>query len=119
MSIIRFPPDLPAPLANGFSEGWPQTTIRTEMETGPAKLRRRFTAAPEPLTVRFRLNWPQLALLKAWHDETLSGGVLAFVWAHPRTGEPAQFRFTAPPGNPRAVARGRFWEVELQLEKLP
>ncbi len=45
MSNPVWPPSLPQrPLAQGFSEQAPDTLIRTQMEAGPPKVRRRFTA---------------------------------------------------------------------------
>jgi pimeloyl-ACP methyl ester carboxylesterase len=79
-----------------YEEKQPETLLRTEMDAGPAKVRRRFTAAPRPLRVMLRMTSAQVGLFEGFVREELMDGALPFAWAHPRTQEPAMLRLTAP-----------------------
>jgi hypothetical protein len=105
-------------LASDYEEQQPETLLRTQMDAGPAKVRRRFTAAPRPLWVMLRMTSAQVELFEAFVREDLQDGALPFGWVHPRTQEPAMLRLTAP----YVLApqgRGLRWRVLLQLEVLP
>jgi hypothetical protein len=104
--------------ATDYEEQQPETLLRTQMDAGPAKVRRRFTAAPRPLRVALRMTREQVELLEAFVRDDLMDGALPFTWVHPRTEVLATLRLTAPyvlvP-----QARGLRWRVLLQLEVLP
>lgn len=103
-------------LADGYRETAPQNVIRTEMETGPAKVRRRGTAAPEMVSGTMLLTTAQVATLRTFFDSTISYGATEFDGTHPRTGASVSMRFMAPP---QAAASGIHWLVTLNLEILP
>lgn len=113
-----WPPTLPDYLLkDGYSEMPPEVTLRTRMETGPAKVRRRATNAVRPIRGTVRLSAAQKALLDAFYVDTLVGGSLAFDWVHPVTRGAASFRFvTRPTFTPAA---GTNWNAALDLEILP
>jgi len=114
-----WPASLPQePLAQGFSERAPNTLIRTTMEAGPPKARRRFTAGVRNIECQLRLTPAQTATLDLFFDTTIAGGALSFDWKHPRDGAPATFRFVEPPSY-TPVARGALWQASLRLESLP
>lgn len=81
------------PILQGWSEKTPETGVWTSMETGPEKVRQRFTAASRPFTMQLALTAAQVETLDAFFITTLAGGTLAFDWAHPRTGTPGVYRF--------------------------
>jgi hypothetical protein len=113
-----WPSTLPQkPLVDGYGEDFPENTIRTEMEVGPAKLRRRSTAAPKKITISFLMTQIQVATFETFFNTTLSSGSLPFDWAHPRTGVTESFRFMKPPQI--RPASGLLWKVALELEELP
>ncbi len=119
MSNPVWPLSLPQrPLAQGFNERAPDTAIRTQMEAGAAKVRRRFTAGIRTMDMQLRLSADQVATLDAFHDSTLHGGSLRFDWVHPRTGVAMTYRFVEQPSY-APVARGRLWTATLKLEVLP
>lgn len=112
-----WPPSLPQVLEiDGYSERFPDVVKRTAMETGPAKRRRRFTAAPVPIRGKVTLTAAQRAALRTWFDTDLQGGALSFDWTHPVTGAAATYAFVAPP-----EIRGDdgVLPVTLDLELLP
>lgn len=99
----------------GFAEKWPNLMLRTEMEAGPAKQRRRFTTGPKPIEGSILIRNAEVPTLEAFWRDTLQGGVLPFEWANPRTQALATFRFTAPPElSPQSG--GAWWRVALKLE---
>lgn len=113
-----WPETLPsAPLASGFMETLPDTTLRTQMDMGPAKTRQRTTAGIGKLSLGFLLTAGQVAVLRNFYQTTLSGGSLRFQITHPVTAENIYCRFLKPPA-PAAVSPARF-KVLLELEVLP
>jgi hypothetical protein len=75
MFSIVWPSSLPQrPTVGGYLERFADTVLRTAMEAGAAKTRRRFTAAPRQIEVTFRVNAAQAAIFKSFFEETTAGG---------------------------------------------
>lgn len=105
-------------MADGYSESAPDNTIRSDMDVGPSKARRRGTSAPVPIVARLRLTAAQrAALLTFYRTDTLDGS-LTWTWVHPVTRAAATFRFSKPPAF-TAAARGQRYYADLELEILP
>ena len=82
--MILWPHVLPQYIqASGYSEQLANTMHRTQMDAGPAKARRRFTAAPRPLTGDIVVTAAQLTFFRYWYDNVLLGGTLRFGWVEP------------------------------------
>jgi hypothetical protein len=65
MTEITWPESLPqSPLVDGLQETLPDNLLRTKMEQGPPKLRRRGTDAPAQMTAHFLLSAAQCAVLE-------------------------------------------------------
>lgn len=80
--IPYWPSDLPQRvLADNFSEGLADGRLRTSMETGPGKSRRRFSAAPKPVAAAFKVSPDEKARLERFWDEEIAGGALPFLIA--------------------------------------
>lgn len=119
MANATWPAALPPLVAvDGYGEQPPDTALRTRMDAGPAKVRRRFTAGPRPLSVRLDLDATQVEALDAFYVTTLEGGALAFDWMHPRTQAATALRFVRPPAY-RPLSSDAAWSAALQLEILP
>jgi hypothetical protein len=105
-------------LVEGYDEAPPDVLLRTEMDAGPAKVRRRFTAGVRELRCAILCDSDQLDDLEEFFRDEIAGGALPFDWVHPRTQDAASFRFVrrftiAPePG-------AKYWRVGLELEILP
>lgn len=67
--------------------------MRSETDTGPAKVRRRFTRAVRRVQVTMALTAAQVETLDTFHTTTLADGSLKFELVHPRTGLTHEFRF--------------------------
>lgn len=104
-------------LIEGYAEAFPETRLRTPMDAGPAKMRRRFTAAVRPLKVSVPLTRDQVAALDTFFTTTLEGGALAFTWTHPRTLAAVTLRFVSAPQP--VPDSGAWWRCALDLEVMP
>lgn len=113
-----WPVSLPQdPLIDGYDERAPDVLARTEMDAGPDKVRRRFTAGVRPMRLTVALTRTQVQTLDDFHVTTLQGGALPFDWTHPRTLATVAFRFTEPPSyKPQSQTD---WLAALALEILP
>lgn len=114
---ILFPPGLPPlKVVNGVSGTAANNVIRTAMDTGPAKVRRRSTAAPSTR----RLSHPkytlaQLRTFLAFYRDTEA---LPFEMYDPISGEVQMHRFTAPPTYASVDVPDRF-SIQVEMEILP
>lgn len=92
-------------------------TIRTQMEAGAAKVRRRFTRVPEDVTFSLTLDRPQVEVLQDFVAITCAD-VLPFNWVdfrRPLTADNvAVYRFK---NRPRLTPLGAgYWRADLELE---
>jgi hypothetical protein len=114
----NWPAGLPAsPLLDSFKEKAEDTVIRTEMEQGPAKLRRRTTAGVRTLSASFLVSKAQVVTLEDFYLTTLQGGSLPFTFTHPRSGASVSCRFVKPPEY--AGSNGNYFKASVDLEILP
>lgn len=111
-----WPSDLPAPEVDGY-QIQPQTpTIRTDMDQGPARQRRRFRSAPTLYQVKWVLTEPQLATFESWYHHVILQGASWFDVSL-RNGQGMQTveaRFTAP--WQASMMGGPHYEVSATLE---
>ena len=116
--MANWPATLPASvLQEGFAETLPDTALRTSMDVGPAKLRRRTSAAVRPVRAALNLSTSQAADIETFYVSTLEGGTLPFDFTDPRTLATQSFRFTAPPS--LSPLSGNLWRASLDMERLP
>ena len=116
--MATWPDTLPdTPLLDGYSETRQQEFLRSEMDAGPAKQRRRFSAATYYFNVSYVLDESQLDDLNYFYTIDLYGGSLPFDWIHPRTGDEVQARFMSPISF--SVLSGQYYKLNLELEVLP
>lgn len=118
MTIPVWPSSLPQALQiSGYSEEAASLTIASQPDTGPAKVRRRFTAGVRPVKGQITLTADQLQDFLDFFNTDLLGGSLRFQWAEPT--DPltsAEMRFVEPPS---WSADSGFYQVMLSLEILP
>ena len=119
MANPLWPASLPQLVAvDGYQESPPDTVLRTKMDAGPDKLRRRFTAGIRPLTVQLDLDAAQVETLDGFHVTTTAGGSLRFDWVDPRNQTTAEMRFVRPPVY-RPAGSDAAWKAFLELEIMP
>lgn len=104
-------------LWEGYRETPPNNVIRTSMDVGPDKIRRRSTAAVSSISCKMVLTKTQLGYFDTFYNTTLVNGSLTFDLTHPRTGSSKEMRFQNPPEY--IYISGNYWSVLMQLEVLP
>ena len=92
--------------------------LRTAMDAGPQKARRRFNATSAFYTVPMRMTGTQLGTLNSFYDNNLM-----FTFENPETGDNETFRWASPLSYRAVVGNetpgNRIWDVTLNLERLP
>ncbi|MBR8084566.1 hypothetical protein [Burkholderia vietnamiensis] len=78
MALVAWPDRLPAPMAAGYSYQPQAPFIRTNMDNGLARQRRRFISIPTQVSVTWTLSQEQLALFEAFVHYDLLDGVCWF-----------------------------------------
>lgn len=111
-----WPSTLPqAPDISGYTEQPQSQVIRTAMDAGPAKTRRRFTAASRNISVRYVLSAAQQAIFKAWWESDIAAGALPFDWPH--DGQTVSARIVGE--YQLSPLSDQIWQLSLQIEVLP
>jgi hypothetical protein len=68
--MAAWPDTLPKPLLNGYGMEPQDAVIKTNMEAGPKRYRKRFTAVPYDLELSFVMTAAQMAIFKDfWHNQ--------------------------------------------------
>lgn len=119
------PADWPTSLPNmklGTSVGDEESRLISPMDSGPASVRKRFTAFTQKVDVPMVLTGAQLAIFQTFYRTTINQGTDSFNWKDPATDAAAILRFKSPPvwssvksGEPN----DRIWKGTLSLEILP
>jgi hypothetical protein len=116
VASISWPAELPATLSlEGLSAKQESNVIRTQMDAGPKKTRRRYTANTKTFTGKMLLTPSQSLILEQFYHAALADGALRFNFTNPLTLEVQEFRFTED--YTEAAVDGLF-EVSLPLERL-
>lgn len=68
-----YPSNLPRPLLSGYGVNPIDETIRTDMESGTARVRRRTKARNDKASVRFLFTDYELAVFRTWFDDAVNG----------------------------------------------
>lgn len=122
MAAIVWPPTLAqVPLVESYQETEPVLTIRSAVDAGPPKVRRRFTAGIPTITAQYMLTRTQTQILSDFYVGPAAGGATIFEWPDPRQGVAVRVRFRQPPRyDPEAAPPdGPRWRTTIELEKLP
>lgn len=96
MAVLLWPTTLPA-----CAEAWEETdqpvTVRTNMDAGQPKVRRRFTRTLRSVRVSFTMNFSQAMALRDFFEVDTQGGVLEHQFRHPFRNVVENFRFIEAP----------------------
>lgn len=116
-----WPPSLPrSPRPDGYTERPGLNILRTPVDAGPAKQRRR-SNRPDQISCVFRLTATELATFQTFVNSTLAGGTLRFGMPHPRTGVMSEVRLVPADDGvySLSIVGSRIYDVSLTLEVLP
>ena len=114
---IAWPASLPAPSLGGYQFSPDATTIRTDMDSGPPRVRRRYASANTSVQANWTFDELQMAIFEAWFVQQAQSGA-AWFSVSIRNGMGRQ-TMTAriPSGTYSAEFSGRgIWRVSAQLE---
>lgn len=116
--MATWPNTLPQkPLYSGYAEDWEKVVLRTEMDAGPAKTRKRFTAGVKNYKWSFAMTEAQVETLYTFYTGSANYGATAFDFPHPRTNSTISIRMVEPPSlSPMGVDS---YKVDLVIEQLP
>jgi hypothetical protein len=116
MAAIFWPAELPATLLlEGLSAKQDSNVIRTAMDAGPKKTRRRYTAGTKTFTGTLLLTPAQRSVLEQFYHAALADGVLRFNFTNPQTLAVQEFRFT---DDYTETAIDGLYTISLSLERL-
>jgi hypothetical protein len=116
MANIYWPELLPSGLlADGFTKQPQGGVIRTQMDAGPKKARRRYTARTVKYAGKQVFDAAELMVFEQFYHNVLADGVLRFNFADPVTEEIAEFRFTE---DYTVNSLDGLFEVRMSLERL-
>jgi hypothetical protein len=79
-----------------FSQNAQETNIRTNVETGPFKVRRRFTQPVTNMDCQIWMPKAEYPVLEDFYNVTLQNGTLPFEFVDPITGVLRNWRFKSP-----------------------
>lgn len=120
MAIPTWPGTLPQVVERGFTENIGMNILRTPMDAGPAKQRRR-SKRPDTLNVSFQMTTAQVAILETFVSTTLAG-TSRFTFTHPRKLTSVEVRIVPTQDgtlfNTTYRAPG-YWGVTMQWEIMP
>jgi len=124
MASIDWPaaPFPQVPTHQGYAQREQTAVIRSQMGYGPAKVRRRTTAAIQPVNASMTLNDTDKATLQTFYTGTTAGGTLRFNWIDflkdpDAPANNVEYRFTSPI---QWSSRGpNIWLAVMNLEILP
>ena len=114
---ITWPSELPQHLLrDGFSKKSPDNLIASEVSIGPAKVRRRTTAAVTPISGSLIMTDAQLDQFEDFVENDIAQRSKAFNFPDPRSGSPMLVRMTSAY---MVEFLGQDWKVSISLEVLP
>lgn len=106
------------PQIDTLKEVPPANSIRSSMDRGPDKIRRRTTANVRPISFGLFLSKADLAIFDTFFVTTTASGSGEFDYTHPRTKAACTARFAAEPEYSERSGSG-FYDVSVSLEILP
>jgi hypothetical protein len=117
MTTINFPDGLPAPLRSGYNINHVSPMMSSDLQSGRARKRRRYTSVPSMVNVSWILTQGQAVIFEAWFKYTISDGV---EWFNSKLLTPIgltdyECRFTDMYSGPELVGKNLF-RFTAQLE---
>jgi hypothetical protein len=120
MANVSWPTELPQSPQKDFTETIGVNIIRSAMDAGPAKQRRR-SLRPTTMTLSFIMTTQQTIKLEDFVNNTLLG-VKRFNFTHPRLGTTVECRLVPQGDGQFFTLQYRapdYWQTNLQFEILP
>lgn len=121
MASVSYPSTLPQNmLVNGYGHTAADNVLRSKMDAGPDKTRRRFTSGPEPVRGQIFVTDAQLQIFRDWHKNDLLDGAIRFDWVDQDDGTTAvEYKFVSPPSWHQDEKLPGYWFINLDLRIMP
>lgn len=118
MALVSWPDLLPAPLASGYGYQAQASFIRTNMDSGLARQRRRFVRIPSTVSVSWIFTQEQLALFEGFVHYDITDGADWF-YAEIANGQDLQSVSARMIGAPKVdLIEPGIWHVSVQMETI-
>ena len=115
MTVPTWPNDKGRALVDGFRDTFPNLLSRSETDSGPAKQRRKTTAAPFSVDVAYKMTTAEREWFEDFYFNDAAGGGVWFDWYHPVKQTVVAARFVA--GSPPSYEPWKpDWRVSVTLE---
>ncbi len=118
-----WPATLPQRLSADTAVQDDESRASTDMDTGPASVRNRFTAITQTVKGSMVITGAQLTTFNTFFRTTIKNGSLSFNWIHPFTESAAVIRFKSKPQwaciKPAPSVDNRLYQASLELEIQP
>jgi hypothetical protein len=85
-------------LQAGYQEDFQDQSIRTPTESGAMKVRRRFTARFDVISITLAMTAAQVETFETFYFTTKKGGSQTFTWVHPRKQTAVTLKFASKIG---------------------
>lgn len=117
MATIDFPSSLPTPLRSGYGLQHVSPMMRSELQSGRARQRRRYTSVPSMASVSWLLSDNQAMAFESWFRDAITDGA---DWFNCRLSTPIglrdyECRFADMYDGPELVGPG-LWRITASLE---
>jgi hypothetical protein len=119
MTTPTFPTTLPNVLMTDYGYQPVDNRIRTEMEGGLPRMRRRFMSNPVDFDVRWKFSMTELGIFEKFYREDLMSGVAWFnIKLVNGAGETTYLARFKEPYSVKPEAREHYWSVAAKLETI-
>jgi len=103
-------------LKGSYRETPPKNTIRTSMDTGPPKVRRRSTTNNSKFDLEHFFTSAEVIVFDEFFQNTLKSGSLSFNYRHPKTQTIGEFQFSDAP---EYSEMNQGYRIRTKMEMLP
>ena len=121
--MIAYPDFLPGPLLAGYTLNQQSNLLRSEMDSGQARVRRRFANVPSTISATWLFTENQAAWFSAFIEQGLVGGIAWFEMPikTPFGIKTGQLRFIGNPLEAGSVLSPTLWQYKssIELKTLP
>jgi hypothetical protein len=124
-NLITYPDSLPRPLLSSLAFKQQSNVLRTEMDSGTARVRKRFSSVPTFMDASWKINATECEAFEGFIEHALNSAVNWFVLAikTPQGLVEHDVRFVQNPMENYKPISKKFWEysanIEIKKRKVP
>ena len=117
--MATLPTSIPSPLQSGYGLSVQDATVRTDMDVGAARVRRRTTSAPDTVTLSWLLDATQMAAFRTfWEGGWNFGASWVYIslrdgWSSAMTSRECR---PTPATYKAAPVSATHWQVDMTVE---